>query len=46
MSVLAHGGTAGLLIEALVAVTVIAVFAAVWLRERRAGRSHSEDDPG
>jgi hypothetical protein len=45
MSVLAHGGTAGLVIEGLVAVTVIAVFAAVWLRERRAGRSHSEDDP-
>jgi hypothetical protein len=32
-------------VEALVAVTVIAVFAAVWLRERRVGRSHSEDEP-
>jgi ABC-type phosphate transport system permease subunit len=41
--VVAHGGTAGLVIEALLAVTVIAVFAAVWLRERRARRSHNDE---
>jgi ABC-type phosphate transport system permease subunit len=43
MSVVAHGGTAGLVLEGLVAATVIAVFAAVWVRERRARRSHTDD---
>jgi hypothetical protein len=45
MTVVAHGGAAGLVIEGLLAATVIAVFAAVWLRERRIGRSRSEDEP-
>jgi ABC-type phosphate transport system permease subunit len=41
---LAHGGTAGLVVEALLAATVLGVFAVVWLRERRAARSRSDDD--
>ena len=41
---IAHGGVGGLIVESLLALTVVAVFAAVWLRERRAGRSHSEDE--
>lgn len=39
-----HGGTAGLIVEGLLAVTVLGLFAAVWLRERRASRSRSEDE--
>jgi hypothetical protein len=46
VSVVAHGGAAGLVIEGLLAATVIAIFAAVWLRERRAGRSREDDGPG
>ena len=45
MTPLAHGGTAGLIVEGLLAVTVLGVFVAVWLRERRAGRSRNEDGP-
>ncbi|HEX6388163.1 MAG TPA: hypothetical protein VFZ89_01910 [Solirubrobacteraceae bacterium] len=41
---IAHGGVAGLVVEGLLAVSVVAVFAAVWLRERRAGRSRGEDE--
>jgi ABC-type phosphate transport system permease subunit len=44
-AVLAHGGTAGLVVEALLAVTVLAVFAAVWVRERRARRTHGDEEP-
>ncbi len=40
---IAHGGVGGLIVEGLLAVTVLGVFAAVWLRERRAGRSRSDD---
>lgn len=36
---IAHGGTAGAIVEALVGLAVVAVFLAVWLRERRLGRS-------
>ena len=39
---LAHGGAGGLIVEILVAVAVLAVFLAVYLRERRANR---EDEP-
>lgn len=45
MTPLAHGGTAGLIIEGLLAVSVLGLFAAVWLRERRASRSRSDDGP-
>jgi hypothetical protein len=41
--VIAHGGVGGLIVEGLLAATVLGVFAAVWLRERRAGRSRSDD---
>jgi hypothetical protein len=32
----AHGGLVGGIVESLVVVAVVAVFAAVWLRERKA----------
>jgi hypothetical protein len=38
---LAHGGVAGAIAETLVAVLVIAVFVAVWHRERRGGDDDS-----
>jgi hypothetical protein len=41
--VVAHGGVAGAIVEALLAVSVAAVFAAVWLRERRASRADDRD---
>jgi hypothetical protein len=34
----AHGGVGGAIAEALLAVAVIGLFVAVWLRERRGGR--------
>jgi hypothetical protein len=37
VAVLAHGGLAGAIIEGFVAVGVVALLVAVWLRERRAG---------
>jgi 2-keto-3-deoxy-6-phosphogluconate aldolase len=39
----AHGGVAGAIVETLLAVGVAALFFAVWLRERRAGRSDDQD---
>ena len=39
----AHGGTGGAIAEALLVVTIAAIFFAVWLRERRAGRSDSDE---
>jgi hypothetical protein len=41
--VIAHGGVGGLIVEGLLALTVVGIFAAVWLRERRAGRSRRDD---
>jgi hypothetical protein len=41
----AHGGTGGAIVEALLVVSIAAIFFAVWLRERRAGRSGSDDPP-
>lgn len=40
---IAHGGVAGAIVEALVVVAVIGVFAAIWLRERSARRSQAAD---
>ena len=40
----AHGGLAGAIAEAFVALAVAAILLAVWLRERRRGR-HDEDGP-
>lgn len=34
---IAHGGTAGTIVESLVFVTVVAILVAIWLRERRGG---------
>lgn len=45
MTVVAHGGVGGAMVEGLLVATVLAVFLAVWLRERRARRSRSDDDP-
>jgi hypothetical protein len=38
----AHGGVGGAIVEALLFVAILALFLAVWLRERRARRA---DDP-
>jgi hypothetical protein len=40
---IAHGGVGGAIVEALLAISILAVFLAVWLRERRAGRDDQED---
>ena len=39
----AHGGLGGAVVEGLVVVAILVVFAAVWLRERRAGRDERDD---
>jgi hypothetical protein len=39
---LAHGGVGGAIVEALLVLTVAAVFVAIWLRERRS-RSRDEE---
>jgi hypothetical protein len=39
----AHGGTAGAVVESLVVLAVVFVFVAVWLRERRAQREGPEE---
>ncbi len=39
----AHGGVAGAVVELVLVVGLLAVFLAVYLRERRA---NGEDDPG
>jgi hypothetical protein len=41
--VVAHGGVGGAIVETLLAVSIAGIFFAVWLRERRAGRSDDED---
>ena len=41
-ALLAHGGTAGAIVEASLLVVVTGVFAAVWLRERRAREERRE----
>jgi hypothetical protein len=43
-ALIAHGGTAGAIVEASLLVVVTGVFAAVWLRERRA-RGERRDGP-
>ena len=35
MTVLAHGGTAGLLAELAIGIALVALLGTVWLRERR-----------
>jgi hypothetical protein len=41
----AHGGTGGAIAEVLLVVSIAAIFFAVWLRERRAGRSGDDETP-
>ncbi len=41
--IVAHGGVGGAVVEGLLALSVAAVFLTVWLRERRAGRSRSDE---
>jgi len=40
---IAHGGAGGAIVEALLALSVLGIFLAVWLRERRAGRSRPDE---
>jgi hypothetical protein len=42
--VVAHGGVGGAIIEALLAVTIAGIFLAVYLRERRGGRSPDDEN--
>ncbi len=46
MTPLAHGGIGGAVVEGLLVVSILAIFLVVWLRERRAGRSRSDDETG
>ncbi len=43
LGLLAHGGTGGAIVEILLTLGVAALFAAVWLRERRATREDEDD---
>lgn len=43
MTFVAHGGVGGAIVEALLALSIAAIFLTVWLRERRAGRSRSDE---
>ncbi len=43
-SVLAHGGVAGAIAEGAIALAVVGVFAAIWLRERSARRADEAPD--
>jgi hypothetical protein len=43
--IVAHGGTVGAIVESLVLLTVVAVFVAVWLRERRGARERAARGP-
>ena len=40
---LAHGGVGGAIVETLLALSVAGIFLAVYLRERRAGRSREDE---
>ena len=43
-AVLAHGGLAGAIAEGAIALAVVGVFVAIWLRERSARRADAESD--
>jgi hypothetical protein len=45
LAALAHGGIAGLIAEAGLALVVASIFLAVWLRERRAVRGRAPEGP-
>lgn len=42
--IVAHGGVVGAIVEALVALAVVLLLVAVWMRERRSRRSHTLKD--
>jgi hypothetical protein len=42
--VVAHGGVGGAIVETLLAVSIAGIFLAVYLRERRGGRSRDDED--
>ena len=42
--VLAHGGLAGAIAEGAIALAVVGVFVAIWLRERSARQASEEPD--
>jgi hypothetical protein len=42
--VVAHGGTAGAIVEGAVALALISLLVAVWLHERRHGREDELDE--
>lgn len=44
MTVVAHGGVAGLIVEILVTLVVVGVLVAVWIRERRLRRQGRDPD--
>jgi uncharacterized membrane-anchored protein len=41
----AHGGVAGAIVESLIVLAVVAVFVAVWVRERRTARERNGEGP-
>ena len=41
---LAHGGVGGAIVEVLLVLTIAGVFFAVWLRERRARHSRTDEE--
>ena len=43
LSLLAHGGVGGAVVESVLVLTIAAVFLAVWLRERRS-RPRADDE--
>lgn len=42
---MAHGGVGGAVVELLLVVAILAVFLAVWLRERRASDDEDQSKP-
>ena len=44
IAVLAHGGVVGAIAESFVALAVVGIFVAVWLRERSARKHAAEDE--
>ena len=44
LSLLAHGGVGGVIVETLLTLGVAALFLAVWLRERRGRREPPESE--
>jgi hypothetical protein len=44
LGALAHGGVPGAIAEAAIALAVVGLFAAIWLRERSARRDEAESE--